>query len=413
MRIKVIISNLNRIKVVAHRGGRFDEENTLANFKKALNYAQINPDINFMIELDVQSPKSNKDGSNGNLVVIHDSTVNRTTFGRGLVASYTQNELTSLPIRKLNQRRVSIKDDSISTPSSLPLLSISGSDRRIPLLQEILEITETVNINRLNNNIIPVGVGIDFTHVASRFERFKDHVLYPFLEKLNPGSQLDKVSPPTKLLEQLALEISDKKRLTPIELICQGIYSGRNLSLLIKLIEKINGQFHLAIQASTSHFPADIISLKRSLDIGTKSLSELIESKRFTVNYNHKWDRRAFWFKHVARIFGLRINDLYSLLPKNVALSNKQAMGIASDQGFLTGFWTVNKSKHIEKAIKYGTNSITTDFPNKAIKIIHAMKAENLAKTNPTISQIDSRMPIARSVIPQSNQSEAELISGD
>jgi len=79
----------------------------------------------------------------------------------------------------------------------------------------------------------------------------------------------------------------------------------------------------------------------------------------------------------------------------------------------LTGFWTVNKSKHIEKAIKYGTNSITTDFPNKAIKIIHAMKAENLAKTNPTISQIDSRMPIARSVIPQSNQSEAELISGD
>ena len=38
------------------------------------------------------------------------------------------------------------------------------------------------------------------------------------------------------------------------------------------------------------------------------------------------------------------------------------------------------------------------------------MKAENLAKTNPTISQIDSRMPIARSVIPQSNQSEAELM---
>ena len=95
------------------------------------------------------------------------------------------------------------------------------------------------------------------------------------------------------------------------------------------MIEKINGQFHLAIQASTSHFPADTISLKRSLDIGTKSLSELIESKRFTVNYNHKWDRRAFWFKHLARIFGLRINDLYSLLPKNVALSNKQAMETA------------------------------------------------------------------------------------
>ena len=43
----MIISNLNRIKVVAHRGGKFDEENTLANFKKALNYAQIHPDVDF------------------------------------------------------------------------------------------------------------------------------------------------------------------------------------------------------------------------------------------------------------------------------------------------------------------------------------------------------------------------------
>ena len=409
----MVISDLNKIKIVAHRGGKFDEENTLANFKKALNYAQINPDINLMIELDVQSPKPNYDGTNGNLVVIHDSTVNRTTLGRGLVSSYTQNELISLPIRNINQRRISIKHHKISASNGLPLLSVSGSDRRIPLLKEVLEITETVNINRLNNNIAPVGVGIDFTHVASRFERFKDHVLYPFLEKLNPGSQLNKVSPPTKLLEQLALEISDKKRLTPIQLISQGIYSGRNLSILIKLIEKINGQFHLAIQASTSHFPADIISLKRSLDIGTTSLSELIESKRFTVNYNHKWDRRAFWFRHLARIFGLRINDLYSLLPKNVALSNKQAMKIASDQGFLTGFWTVNKSKHIEKAIKSGTNSITTDFPNKAAKIIHAMKAEFLAQTNPRIFQNNNVIPKESRKVPKTPQTEAELISGD
>ena len=137
----MIISNLDKIKVVAHRGGKFDEENTLANFKKSLNYAQIYPDINFMIELDVQSPKANKDGSNSNLVVIHDSTVNRTTFGKGLVSSYTQNELISLPIRNLNPKRVSIKHRNISAPNGLPLLSLSGSDRRIPLLKEVLDIT--------------------------------------------------------------------------------------------------------------------------------------------------------------------------------------------------------------------------------------------------------------------------------
>jgi glycerophosphoryl diester phosphodiesterase len=408
----VITNNLDQIKVVAHRGGKFDEENTLANFKKALNFAQIHQDMNLMIECDVQSPKSNNDGSNGNLVLIHDSTVNRTTLGKGLVSSYTQDELLSLPIRKLNHERISIKQYKTSTPNGLPLLSISGADQRIPLLKEVLDITETVNINRLHNNIPLIGIGIDFTHVASRFERFKDHVLYPFLEKLNPGSQLNKVSPPTKLLEQLAFEISEKPRLSPIQLICQGVYSGRNLSLLIKLIEKINGQFHLAIQASTSHFPADTNSLKRSLDIGTENLSELIKSKRFTVNYNHKWDRRAFWFKHLARIFGLRITDLYSLLPKNIALSNKQAMSIASDQGFLTGFWTVNKSKHIEKAIKHGTNSITTDYPNKAIKVIRAIKAEQLIAMNPDIYR--ANLPVvAKSLTDQTIAPEPELVSGD
>ena len=408
----MITNSLDQIKVVAHRGGKFDEENTLANFKKALNFAQIHQDTNLMIECDVQSPKSNDDGSNGNLVLIHDSTVNRTTLGKGLVSSYTQDQLLSLPIRKLNHERISTKQYKTSTPNGLPLLSISGADQRIPLLKEVLDITETVNINRLHNNIPLIGIGIDFTHVASRFERFKDHVLYPFLEKLNPGSQLNKVSPPTKLLEQLAFEISEKPRLSPIQLICQGVYSGRNLSLLIKLIEKINGQFHLAIQASTSHFPADTNSLKRSLDIGTENLSELIKSKRFTVNYNHKWDRRAFWFKHLARIFGLRITDLYSLLPKNIALSNKQAMSIASDQGFLTGFWTVNKSKHIEKAIKHGTNSITTDYPNKAIKVIRAIKAEQLIAMNPDIYR--ANLPgVAKALTDQTISPEPELVSGD
>ena len=88
-------------------------------------------------------------------------------------------------------------------------------------------------------------------------------------------------------------------------------------------------------------------------------------------------------------------------------------MEIASAQGFLTGFWTVNKYKHIEKAIKYGTNSITTDFPNKAIKIIHAMKAEYLAQTNPKIYQIDNAVVRVPKKIPQIIQTEAELISGD
>jgi hypothetical protein len=87
-------------------------------------------------------------------------------------------------------------------------------------------------------------------------------------------------------------------------------------------------------------------------------------------------------------------------------------MSIASDQGFLTGFWTVNKSKHIEKAIKHGTNSITTDYPNKAIKVIRAIKAEQLIAMNPDIYR--ANLPgVAKSLTDQTIAPEPELVSGD
>ncbi|MGM7703123.1 glycerophosphodiester phosphodiesterase [Pseudalkalibacillus sp. Hm43] len=74
-----------RVEVVAHRGAAgYAPENTMAAFDKAV---EMDSDY---IELDVQMSKD------GELVVIHDTTVDRTTDGTGKVGELTYAELRAL-----------------------------------------------------------------------------------------------------------------------------------------------------------------------------------------------------------------------------------------------------------------------------------------------------------------------------
>lgn len=74
---------------IGHRGAMgYEPENTLRSFQKAI---ELGAD---MVELDVHLCKS------GELVVIHDDTVNRTTNGRGFVVKMTLAELKKLDAGK-------------------------------------------------------------------------------------------------------------------------------------------------------------------------------------------------------------------------------------------------------------------------------------------------------------------------
>lgn len=74
---------------VGHRGARaYEPENTLRSFKKAI---ELGVDA---VEIDVRKTKD------GEIVVIHDADVKRTTNGQGLVAELTLKELKDLTIDK-------------------------------------------------------------------------------------------------------------------------------------------------------------------------------------------------------------------------------------------------------------------------------------------------------------------------
>ncbi len=112
----------DRISIIAHRGSSGSApENTLAAFRKALDDGADG------IELDVRMSKD------GELVVLHDRTVNRTTNGRGKVSDLTVAEL-----RKLD----------------------AGSSEHVPTLQEVIGILPRhilLNIEVKTDGSAPVG----------------------------------------------------------------------------------------------------------------------------------------------------------------------------------------------------------------------------------------------------------------
>jgi glycerophosphoryl diester phosphodiesterase len=92
------------VQIIGHRGARgIEPENTIRSFKKAL---ELGVDY---IECDVHLTKD------GQIVLMHDHTVDRTTNGTGLVNSFTFDE-----IRKLD----------------------AGKGEKIPTLQELLDLVK-------------------------------------------------------------------------------------------------------------------------------------------------------------------------------------------------------------------------------------------------------------------------------
>jgi glycerophosphoryl diester phosphodiesterase len=143
-------------KVIAHRGGReWAPENTLAAFGKSLEFGAAG------IELDVQRCAT------GELVVIHDEDLARTTNGVGLIRDCSLGEL----------RRLSAGtwfDKQFQT-------------ERIPLLEEVLELVcgkMIINIELKNAPIDYPDIEDDLLNVIDGYDRPETLIISSFDHKL-------------------------------------------------------------------------------------------------------------------------------------------------------------------------------------------------------------------------------------
>lgn len=125
------------MKIWAHRGcSQRYPENTMLSFGKAIEIEGLTG-----IELDIQMTKD------GELVVIHDETVDRTTNGSGCVKDFTYAELFKLEIE-------------------------TGSDKKehIPLLEDVLDMLQ----EKMQNGLL---LNIELKNSLYRYEGMEEKVL--------------------------------------------------------------------------------------------------------------------------------------------------------------------------------------------------------------------------------------------
>ena len=116
--------NPDKFLVIAHRGGRsLGPENTLYTFRRAID---LGVDV---LEMDVHRTKD------GQLVVLHDATLDRTTNGTGPLDRYTLAEL-----KKLDAAYRWSPDNGKSFP-------LRGTGLSIPALSEVFEAFPQMRLN--------------------------------------------------------------------------------------------------------------------------------------------------------------------------------------------------------------------------------------------------------------------------
>lgn len=169
--IKIVSEEiLQQVKIWAHRGCSMSyPENTLLSFKKAAEIKGLTG-----IELDTQLT------GDGEIVVIHDERVDRTTDGSGRVCDFTLEELCKLCITGSGQAEVYKLSDNDKAS-----LGIEEEQLHIPTLRKVFELLKPyclrdglkINIE-LKNSVIPYeGMEQKVIDMVREYE-LSDYIVY-------------------------------------------------------------------------------------------------------------------------------------------------------------------------------------------------------------------------------------------
>ncbi|MGG3572335.1 glycerophosphodiester phosphodiesterase [Bacillus gobiensis] len=251
---------MRQTKIYGHRGSMgITPENTLLSFRHALDSGVDG------IELDVQLTKD------GEVVVIHDETIDRTTDGTGYVKEYTLNEI--------QQFSAGIKF------SHFELFDRNVWEKeRIPTLAEVLELIAPYQIElniELKTNIFAYeGIEEKVLAIVNQFD-YADKIIYSSfhlpsilrLKKLEPSAKiawlvLYELSRPSEYVESLELEGLHLHK----DLLLQGdVQSADDFSIRVwtandeKEIEQLLSMNH--VEAIMTDFPKEAISLRHAIKV--------------------------------------------------------------------------------------------------------------------------------------------------
>jgi glycerophosphoryl diester phosphodiesterase len=185
--------NGNYVFVASHRADwRYAPENSLPGIENAI---KIGVDI---VELDVQRTKD------GQFILMHDATLDRTTTGKGKIADWTLDSIQTLNLKNgcaiKTKEKVPTLEEALLLMKGRILVNLDKADRYFDEVYALLEKTKTIN------QIIMKG-GKSAEEVKEQFGTYLDKVIYMPIVHLDKDGAEEQIQLFLKELKPVAFEL--------------------------------------------------------------------------------------------------------------------------------------------------------------------------------------------------------------
>jgi glycerophosphoryl diester phosphodiesterase len=185
--------NGNYVFVVAHRGDwRYAPENSLPAIENAI---KMGVDI---VELDVQRTKD------GQFILMHDATLNRTTTAKGAVAEWMLDSIQTLRLKNgcaiRTKEKVPTLEEALLLMKGWILVNLDKADRYFDEIYVLLEKTGTTK------QVIMKG-GKPIEEVKKQFGKYLDKVIYMPVVNLDKESAEKQMQSFLEELKPVAFEL--------------------------------------------------------------------------------------------------------------------------------------------------------------------------------------------------------------
>lgn len=193
LREKIISGDTSSVLVVAHRGDwRYAPENSIAAIEHSI---AVGVDV---VELDLQLTKDSV------LILMHDSSLDRTTTGKGKVKDWTLDSIRTLRLKNgaglRTMHTVPTLEEALAVTKGKVLVNLDKADRYFDLVMPVLEQTGTVS------EIIMKG-SRPADEVIAFYGKYLDKVIYMPIVNLDKENAQDQMTGYMEKLKPAAYEL--------------------------------------------------------------------------------------------------------------------------------------------------------------------------------------------------------------
>ena len=193
IREEMLAPNRTSVLVVAHRADwRFAPENSLAAIENSI---RLGADV---VELDIQKTKD------GQLILMHDKTLDRTTTGKGKIAEWTLDSIRTLRLKNgaalKTKHRVPTLEEALLTAKGRVMVNL---DKAYPIFDEIFPILEKTGTV---GQIIMKG-SKPVAEVKKDLGKYLDRIIYMPIVHLDRPGAMQQIDDFMKELHPVAFEL--------------------------------------------------------------------------------------------------------------------------------------------------------------------------------------------------------------